>query len=353
MRFADYLAGIRQASCPVGVRGRRGELIDLDVRSVTLGRLGVQREKAGVLRYVAGYELESSDSRFGGLSGIDFLADGNLLASSDQGDFVWIDLGEDGITPVSAHIEGMRDGSGVLLSGKADGDAEGLAINVGLALVSFERNHRLLAFDIDACGAAARGVGISRGDTEGNLSGAFVSAGLEVTANAGSEPLAVTSDWFVFVGTETLSGGRGPLSARPMEAQAEFDLAVEDGAPAFVGLDLLEEGERVRAFSLHRGFDSLTGNAIVITETEFERTFDQSNHPARIVDEFEERARYRYRAVSSRRLAGLGAALNNVDNFEGIAVRRLDDGRVRIVIISDDNFSSRQRTLLMAFDLAE
>ena len=117
-------------------------------------------------------------------------------------------------------------------------------------------------------------------------------------------------------------------------------------------MDLIADGDQVRAFTLHRGFDSLTGNAIVISETVFKRSFDQANLPARIVSTFDERKRYHFRAVSTRRLAELGAALNNVDNFEGITVRPREDGGVRIFIISDDNFSERQRTLLMAFDLA-
>ena len=41
------------------------------------------------------------------------------------------------------------------------------------------------------------------------------------------------------------------------------------------------------------------------------------------------------------------------DNFEGIAVRRNDSGETLIYIVSDDNFSPLQRTLLLMFALAE
>jgi hypothetical protein len=40
-----------------------------------------------------------------------------------------------------------------------------------------------------------------------------------------------------------------------------------------------------------------------------------------------------------------------VDNFEGIATTLNADGSQRVYILSDDNFSDRQRTLLLAFDL--
>lgn len=349
--FSAYLGRLRAASCPGGASDAAGEVIALSARPITLGRLGMRRETAGRLSYVGGFHLESGDARFGGLSGLDVLPDGGLLSISDQGDFVWIDLDSDGLTPVSARIASMRDEQGSVLRGKAEGDAEGLAYHDGLALVSFERDHRILASDIGACGADARGAAIVREGMGGAMSEAFSAAGLGVTSNGGPEPLGVTDDWYVFVGTETLAEGRGPLSARPIEAAPRFDLRVEEGAPAFVGVDLLDESDVVRAFSLHRGFDSLTGNAIVISETVYERRLNQRGLPARIISEINERSQYEYHATSSRRLAELGAAINNVDNFEGIAVKRIDAQRVRIFIVSDDNFSDRQRTLLMAFDL--
>jgi hypothetical protein len=41
-----------------------------------------------------------------------------------------------------------------------------------------------------------------------------------------------------------------------------------------------------------------------------------------------------------------------VDNFEGVAVRRDADGRTLVYIVSDDNFNALQRTLLLMFALA-
>ncbi|MEK9725684.1 MAG: esterase-like activity of phytase family protein, partial [Rhodospirillaceae bacterium] len=43
----------------------------------------------------------------------------------------------------------------------------------------------------------------------------------------------------------------------------------------------------------------------------------------------------------------------SVDNFEGVAVRAGEDGRVYVYIISDDNFNPLQRTLLMMFEMRE
>ncbi len=41
------------------------------------------------------------------------------------------------------------------------------------------------------------------------------------------------------------------------------------------------------------------------------------------------------------------------DNFEGIAVRKGQDGNIMIYIVSDDNFNIMQRTLLMMFELRD
>ena len=39
------------------------------------------------------------------------------------------------------------------------------------------------------------------------------------------------------------------------------------------------------------------------------------------------------------------------DNFEGLAARALETGDLRLWIVSDNNFSEMQRTLIYAFDV--
>src|SRR6185503_21312937 len=102
-----------------------------------------------------------------------------------------------------------------------------------------------------------------------------------------------TRDWYLFAGIETKVGSLSPLSARPIEAAPDFDLRVGVGAPEFVGLDVIPSvkgGGAVRAFSLHRSFSALAGNAITITETDFHRYLDQANLPRRIVSDIDERS---------------------------------------------------------------
>jgi hypothetical protein len=350
-----YLADLRAASCPPGARRIEPEAISLVAKPVALQAINPSRKAVGELMFVGGFHLTSSNPRFGGLSGLDVLDNGNLLAVSDEGEVVWIDLDKDGVRPIAARIAGMRDAAGNTLQGKADGDSEGLAVNGGMALVSFERNHRVLAYDIGACGAAARGAPLTINGRSSAMPQGFNAARISVSENQGPEPLGVTRDWYLFTGLETKPGNGGPLSARPIEAPFDFSLRVGEGVPDFVGLDVLEVNDRpradVRAYSLHRSSSSpLAGNAITVMETYFDRYLDQSNLPARLISDIDERSHYRFRENGRRRLAELNF-LFNIDNFEGIAARQMPDGRVRLYLISDNNFAERQRTLLYVFDI--
>ena len=42
-----------------------------------------------------------------------------------------------------------------------------------------------------------------------------------------------------------------------------------------------------------------------------------------------------------------------IDNMEGLSVHRSADGETVLTLVSDDNFSPLQRTLLLQFTLAE
>jgi hypothetical protein len=350
--LAAYLKGLKDVSCPAGVAFQKPETVALSASRVPLSSLNPGKKTVGALTFVAGFHLTSPDKRFGGLSDMHFLPDGNLLTVSDLGHFVWLDLGKDGITPVAARISDMLDANGRPLDGKREADSEGLAINGGMVLASFERDHRVLAYDLGDCGAAARGAPIVYDGYGRSMPEAFAAAKIDVPDNSSLEALAVTPDWFMFSGIEQQVDGSGPLSARPVEAPPTYDLRVEKGAPDFVAIDLLPEGRKgdVRAFTLHRGFSSLLGNAITISETHFERYLDQSGLPANRESEIGARAHWRYRATGGRRLAEMNIALT-IDNFEGLAAKKLADGTVRLFVVSDDNYSSAQRTLLMIYDL--
>ena len=56
--------------------------------------------------------------------------------------------------------------------------------------------------------------------------------------------------------------------------------------------------------------------------------------------------------LKPRELADLRAPLN-LDNLEGVSARRNEKGETIVYLVSDDNFSPVQRTLLMMFSLED
>lgn len=314
--FAAQEEAIVSASCPGGARDSFSTSILLDVTPVAPGPARDLDDALDGLAFVGGWALETPYASFGGLSGLKVRDDGSLLAVSDSGALIALPFDQAGIAPESAAtIMFLTNETGAILTGKSDADAEGLEVRGRLVLVSFERNHRIAAYAYDLCGSLARAVPVARMTSR--------PAGLEgrVGKNAGAEALALDGNR-VIVGLETIIDGASPLG----EVRANGTVSFEDterfdaGRMPLVGMDV-SRGVR---YSLHRAYNPVTGsNSIRI-------------YSARLNG-------------AARRLADLHGSLI-LDNFEGIAVLPLDDGRDRVFIISDNNFSDDQRTLLYVFE---
>jgi len=344
----SYLRALSDVSCQGSSTVTAAPAIPLSVTLVAQQSADPKQRKFGELTFIASYQLTSTDERFGGLSGLDLVADDKLLAVSDAGRFVWIDLNRDGTAPVSARLSFMRETGGAAMDTAST--SEGLAINGSFALVSFEGDHRVLAFDIGRCGAAAAGAPIVFGDYGLALTDAYADARIEVGEKEGSEPLAITSDWYLFAGIERKVGQFNSLSGRPIEAEPEFNLRVGVNAPEFAGLDIVPDQRRndaLRAFLVHRSTGS-ANSSIMITETDMIR-FRDPNAPSGS-GEMAERARWRFSETGWRELGNLDR-LGTTDSYEGIAAKQLSDGRVRLYLISDDDFDGGKRTLLTILDV--
>lgn len=259
--------------------------------------------------FQGGVELTSSDtSRFHGLSDLEVSADGKVVAVSDEGDLLHARL----VLDAQGRLTGLADGKltplagldGKPLQGKADGDAEGLALLAGGdLLISFERNHRIWLYP--AAGGAPR----------------VVNAPNEAfPENDGMEALAADPDRGP---TAYVTGGEASgqtwtcAVGTPCKAGPQLDLAEGVG---LVAMRRLPEG---RTAYLLRSFSVATGPVIRL------RVLDRAG-----------------RLVGSKSISRPDA----VDNFEGLAALPRPDGSVRFYILSDDNFSAIQRTLLFAYD---
>ena len=155
----DWVGDLRRTSCPEGEQFLRAQPINITAESIELGEPRLVSSELTGLTYVGGWALTSDELNFGGLSGLEIFPSGNLLTVSDAGAFVWISMkeGAEFEPETTGSIAYMRGMDGNLLQGKSESDAEGLALKDGLALVSYEREHRVLAFDLEGCGARRAG----------------------------------------------------------------------------------------------------------------------------------------------------------------------------------------------------
>jgi len=308
-------ADLSEASCPAGTHYARPVPLAISATPIELGPVDeVSSRLPEGTSFAGGWELTADNASFGGLSDLALDGNGNLLAVVDDGAFVWINL-EDGAPNGKGQLAYMLGADGNLLQGKSLGDAEGLEVRNGLAIVSFERTHRISAFGIDACGAASREALLSP------LPDTF--AGRLVDENRGAEALAVTPEGNILFGYETVENGHSPIGAVAGFQQSGWtdEVAPNPAGYAFVGFDTARIGGTDETFWLFRSYDPIRGNRNVLSWQGGEKEI-----------------------VLTRPLA--------VDNYEGVTVEDLGNGMARVWIVSDDNFNPQQRTLLLAFDIA-
>lgn len=321
MRFVSLMLALALGACarsaadaPIEEQWRG---LDVAVAPVDFGV-----EQIGRLRFRGGVELSSGDPVFGGLSGIEVLDDNRVVAISDNGDwFEWrLVLDESGAL---VGVEGMRTAfmrneNGDPFPNKASGDSEDLAqLADGRFAVSFEQTQSIRLYDLNRDGPFGAAV-----------AGPVLDDIRDLPPNSGLEALAAFDEGSLLVGAEGGEHDDTPLWRARLDANAPTPPSARYRlAPGFslTALDRLPDGGFV---ALERFYAPVIGARARITH--FATTGEGEA-------EIEELA--------------LIEAPRPVDNFEGIATARAPDGATRLYIISDDNFSRRQRTLLYAFDV--
>lgn len=289
-----------------------GPAITVDSRPVPLSRSQPTLVRLGAFAYAGGLELTSPDTaRLHGLSDLKVTADGRIVAVSDDGDLLTgrlqfnaqarlVGLADAELSPLSG-----EDGQPLSARGKAEADAEGVAVLAdGSRLVSLECDDRILLYP--ASGGRPRRAPAPDAAFPYNL-------GMEALA---ADPAAGPGAYVV--GGE--SSGRTwlcRLSGGCEETARVADLPPDGGLTAVAPLPGGGRAYLIRAFS------PLKGVRVTLRIT---------GPDGATLDELK-----------------LASPLT-VDNFEGLAAAPLRDGGIRFYLISDDNFSGLQRTLLLALD---
>lgn len=281
------------------------------------------RTRVGALEYRGGLRLRSTDPAFGGLSGLRIAGNGNrLLAVSDRGFWLQAELTFDGAGTLTG-LAGADLSPMLNTAGRPERvprtDAESIVLVAGVAMVGFERQHRIALYPLDSRGNPA-----DARPTEKPVPAALARAPI----NGGIEAMTALADGRLFVIAEALVDGDG-LAAWLLEPGAGASSVVLQYVPA-------------PGFQPTGAATLADGDVLVL-----ERRFTVFERAARIVRIPATDLRAGARLVGVE-LARLASPLQ-VDNFEGIEVVPAPGGGTHVYLLSDDNFSLLQRTLLLQF----
>lgn len=295
-------------------------------------------DRVGKLVYVGGIEIKSKDKRFGGLSGLKISPDGrSMLAVTDRGHWVGATLGyrNGRLSEVKSLLIAPLlgpDGQDLLKLTKADADAEAITEIPGSGLVvSFEGKHRLWHYGASQADAMNGTINTKRPlalplpmDVVDAMNALPSNNGIEaLTTLQGNVLFAIAEGGFASDG-RTLKGWLiGPGGIRTLDYRTEDDFRPTDMAALPNGDILVVE----------RRFNLLQGLSTRLRRIHWETL--EGDGP-----------------IEGELLATL-AFPYNIDNMEGLAVRRDEAGRTLVYLMSDDNFNPLQRTLLMVFRLDE
>lgn len=274
-----------------------------------------QRTSLNGFTYMGGVAItDPVTNRVHGLSDLRVTPDGRIVTISDFGDLfeAKLQFGQD------SRLGGLTDGKlwtlkrpdGQPVQGKLESDAEGLAILAnGDRLVSFERDHRIWRYP------AAGGPPVAA-PKPGNL----------FSENEGMEGLTE----YPFAGPDAYLVGseEGELWLCKLSAACQT-FSVLNGPDLEYGLTALAPFQDGSLVAVHRAWDPVRGSRITVSVYAAAALKGRQPQPmARLV---------------------LNAPLTT-DNIEGVALITSPTGATRMLLLSDDNASGSQRTLLMVFD---
>jgi hypothetical protein len=289
---------------------------------------------AGKLEWAGGVELKSDAADFGGFSGLAISADGSrLLSISDEGMWLTAQI----LYDEKGRLSGVAEASLAPvrgLNGKSMGhdktmvDAEALTVDGtdplrGTAYIAFERLHRIWSYDLGKDGFSGKPTQILTQREFGKLNSNSGIEAMTLLPRNSAEPVKLLAI------TENTRDPRNDYRAFYTEGRNIIRFSVRPKDP-FRPTDIarLPNGDFLL---LERRFSALAGVGMQI------RLLKAADiKSGAVVDgEILMRADPRY----------------SIDNMEGISVRDDGQGGALIYVISDDNMSPLQRTLLLMFRL--
>jgi hypothetical protein len=312
--------GLHTSAAPTAITIDAAPIAAFDNRDPT-------RVRFGALEFRGGLVLTSKYPAFGGLSALHVQPDGaHFIAVSDNGSWLRARIVYKQGKPVAiadAEMAPALGPDGRPLAGRGWFDMESLAERNGQFYVGIERVEQIVRFDLNKFGFAAHG-----------------------------EPIKVPPDFKTFKFNKSLECLAAPPQGGPLAgdliAVTERSLDAQGNHRAF-----LFEGDRVARFSVKRSDDFDVSDCAVLPSHDLlllERSYSLARGVGMRI------RRIPLAAIKDGALvdgptvvtADLGY---QIDNMEGVGVSRGPDGETILTLMSDDNFSVIQRTLLLQFAL--
>jgi hypothetical protein len=330
-RGSAFLAILALALIPAAAQAPRA-IIDIQRTEIRAQAIEVfdprepARTRFGALEFRGGLILESSHRDFGGLSGLRVMADGGrFLSITDKGNWLRGRIVYRGNVPIAiadAEMAPVLGPDGKPLKSRGWYDTEALALEDGVAYVGIERVNQVVRFDTAKDGLRARGRPIA------------VPPGMKLLPhNQSIECLEIAPKGSQLAGTLIA------ISERGLDTGGNLMGFLIGGSSGAFSL------KRTDDFDVSDCAATPDGNLLVL-----ERRFSWTRGLAVRIRSVPLAAIKPGALVDGRELifADMGS---QIDNMEGLAVHRDTSGALVLTLISDDNFSSLQRTLLLQFTL--
>jgi hypothetical protein len=281
----------------------------------------------GALSFRGGLVLTSDYKAFGGISALHVGPDGeHFVAVTDRGSWLTARIVYQGGRPAAladAKMAPVLGPDGKPLAGQGWYDMESLAERDGVFYVGIERVEKIVRLDFDKDGFAARG-----------------------------HAIPVPADFKTFKFNKSLeclaAPPKGALLAGKLIVVTEHSLDAAGNHRSFV-LD----GDNVERFSVKRSGNFDVSDCAILPPNDLlllERSFSPLSGVAMQI------RRIPLASLKEDAVADGPVLINadmgfQIDNMEGLGVHRTPQGETVLTLVSDDNFSVIQRSLLLQFTL--
>ncbi|MGQ4275050.1 esterase-like activity of phytase family protein [Terrihabitans sp. B22-R8] len=318
-------------TCGYGA-GASAEAIQIAATPIPVfSRAEPERTLFGTLEFRGGLVLSSGARGFGGYSGLRLDADGaRFHAVSDRAHWLSGRIVYEGARPTGiddTDLSPVLGRTAKPLDGTRDDDTEGLEIDGTTAFICTEGSDNILRFDLSKDAAEARGTPLPMPKEVSGLPG---NTGLEsiarvpVGAPEAGRLLVISEEAFGKDGHHAgwLVDPEGESAAKRLSVAARDGYAVTDAIFDPDGDLVLLERRYRKPLSLHMRVRRIAG------------------------------ADVKAGAVLDGEVLMEASLAHEIDNMEAISAHRAPDGTIVLTLMSDDNMSLFQRTVMLQFGMS-